>query len=127
MQPRQHEALDHHDEGHERHHGADYLPFVETWHVVKARGADGLEYSACRTTYALRKPFDPATYYGDAIERLPSGEWNTGTAGAHYVADDGFGNLIMCPDQGARPGHYSTAKTVDDCVVGPYTFIPGAK
>lgn len=108
----------------ERHRGQDYLPFVETLHEVRIKDGQ-YTFSAYRTTYALRHAFEPATYYRDAIERLPEGIWSTGTAGGFYVADDGFGNLVQIPDQSnARPNHFSSAKAVEDCVLGRHIWVP---
>lgn len=102
----------------------DYLPFLETRHCASAKRG-GFDYSTVRSTFALRRAFDPATYYGWAIRSLPTGVWSACTVPG-YRADDGFGNLVVTPwefDSIHRVNEFSTSKMVVDCVEGPVYFF----
>ncbi len=103
----------------------DYLMFIETRHTVSIKDGQH-DLFATRTTYRLREPFNPVTYFKDGIQQLPDGLWVSGTAGATYMADDGFGNLVKVPNQETRPNHYATCKSLPDCVQG-LVYVIGNK
>lgn len=102
----------------------DYLPFLETGHYASIERG-GLQYSAYRSTFALRHPFEATTYYSWAIRKLPTGVWS-GSVIPGYWADDGFGSLVATPrefDSSHRYNELSSCKMVVDCVEGPVYFF----